>query len=169
MACIKIIMGLIIATSSYPNSSYKTAKNICLWSEARKLDPYLVLALIRHESGFNYRLISRTGDYGLMQIHKKYSKAKCNLRKIDCNIKEGTRIMAIWRRVCLSVHNHKNSHWLRHYNWNSRKHHLRVLWIAKAYKSGSPKFIKLIKNRGYKKLRINYRCIKEGYCGASIN
>jgi len=169
MFCVKMIMSLIVATSPYPNSPniYKISKRVCAWSEVRKLDPHDVLALIRHESSFNRRLVSKTGDYGLMQVNKKYSRARCNLLKIGCNIKEGTRQMALWRYACLNQHKHRRyNHWLRHYNWNSRNHHLHILWVSKAYKSGNPKLLKIIKNRGYTKFRISYRCLKEGYCGA---
>jgi hypothetical protein len=175
--CVKIIAALIIATHPKPPGNvYKVkeiAKNICYYSEKRSLDPYNVLSIIRHESGFNIRSRSNTGDYGLMQINARIHNIKCNLLKIKCNIREGTRILLRMKNLCLSNHIHskytnthpKYIHWLRHYNWHSKSHHLRILWLIQAYKRNSPSLNRMIRRRGYTRLKITYGCITD-LCGA---
>jgi hypothetical protein len=170
--CMGLMLSAIVATHPSPRNHKYTiksiAKNICKYSGYRKLNPYMPLSVIRHESSFNPRLKSKTDDCGLMQINIRWYKVKCNLYKVKCNIKEGTRIMATWRKACLS-HDHKDIHWLRHYNWNNKKHHLRVLWLAEAYKraaEGHTYLYEIIKRRDmYQRIRIKYKCIKEDLCG----
>lgn len=163
--CTKLFMALIIVT--HPNPKSKTikpiAKNICYYANKRKLDPYLILGLIRHESNFRTRCVSRTNDYGLMQINIKYRRYKCNLFNIRCNIKEGTKKMAIWKRA---FSRRSRTHWLRHYNWNNKQHHLRVLWVAEAYRRNKSHLFKMIIKRRYTKLKLNYKCINRDLCGA---
>ena len=43
------------------------------WSEKYRIDPALVIAIIRQESSFNPRAKSRVPCYGLMQIHPLYA------------------------------------------------------------------------------------------------
>jgi hypothetical protein len=156
-------MALIVATHPNPKYTYKIAKNICHYSEKRNLDPYLVLSTIRHESNFTINAKSHTKDLGLMQINSRIYKPKCNLLNIRCNINEGTKILYVWKKACAN-HKHK-SHWLRHYNWRNKKHHLRVLWLTEAYKKNKHYLFKMIKERKYMKLKIKYNCIKN-LCGA---
>jgi hypothetical protein len=174
--CVGAIFSAIVATHPAPKSNIYVIKsitrNICRYSKYRKLDHYMVLSTIRHESFFNPRLKSRTGDYGLMQINIKWSKAKCNLYEIRCNIREGTRMLASWRRACRYHTNHKKTHWLRHYNWNNRTHHLKILWLTEAYKKaaeGHKYLYKIIRDRRkYRRIKIDYQCIKKDLCGALI-
>lgn len=169
--CIKVMVALILATHPSPKgNSYRIktiAKNICYYSAKRDLDPYLVLSVIRHESHFRTRVVSRTDDYGLMQINiRAHKRIRCNLLKIKCNIKEGTKILARIKRSCVFNHNHKKpTHWLRHYNWHSKKHHLRILWLVNAYKNRSKRLFKMIRRRNYVKLNISYACMGT-LCGA---
>ena len=44
------------------------AEPVRRWGEARELDPFLVLGVMRHESGFNPRAVSRSKAAGLMQL-----------------------------------------------------------------------------------------------------
>jgi len=166
--CFKAILALIIVT--HPNPKDKNiksiARNICWYSEKRNIDPYLILGLIRHESGFRTRCVSNTKDYGLMQVNKKYRRFKCNVFDVKCNIREGTKKMALWKKVCTARHKHRHIHWLRHYNWNSKQHHLRILWVAEAYKRGKPHLMNWIRKRKYTKLKLNYKCISANLCGA---
>ncbi len=164
--CIEIMIALIVATYPNSNNTYvikNIAKNVCKYSEQRKLDPYLVLSVIKHESGFDRRAKSHTNDFGLMQVNGGIYKTRCSLLGIRCNIREGTRILAFWKKAC-KKHKHK-SHWLRHYNWNNRRHHLRVLWITKAYKSNNNNMLRIIKTRKYMKLKLRYSCMNT-MCGA---
>jgi soluble lytic murein transglycosylase-like protein len=64
------------------------------------VDFYLVLAMIKAESGYNSGLISRTNDYGLMQINKiNHGWIADNLKLTDMldpyqNIRAGVYILA---------------------------------------------------------------------------
>lgn len=61
------------------------------------LDPYLILALIKVESGFNPNATSDANCRGLMQISYKYASGwgidKTRLYEIEYNIQHGTRIL----------------------------------------------------------------------------
>lgn len=61
------------------------------------LDPYLILALIKVESGFNPNAISNANCRGLMQISYKFASGwgidKSRLYEIEYNIQHGTRIL----------------------------------------------------------------------------
>jgi hypothetical protein len=168
MDCVGPIVAAIVATHYNPNPYWMKrrikviAKYTCYYSKRRKLNPYMVLGIMRHESFFRPRLISKTNDYGLMQLNKKYFWGRCNLLKIRCNIKEGTRFLSAIRRA----YRNAKFHWLRKYNWYSYKHHLRVLWLTRAYKEakGNKKLYKLIRSGKYKRLKLNYKCINHGLC-----
>jgi hypothetical protein len=148
----------------YKHVNERIVENICHYSIKRYLDPKLILALISHESAYKPRLRSKTNDVGLMQLNLKYIRSKCNPYKIRCNIKEGTYKLYIWKKAG----NIGKNYWLRRYNWHSKKHHLRVLWIAEAFSkalSGHEYLLKYVKHREYNRIRINYNCIKENLCG----
>lgn len=167
MDCIGPITAAIIATHYNPNRYNRRiirviATNVCYYSKKRRVDPFLIIGLIRHESFFKPRIISKTSDYGLMQLNKKYFGGKCNLLKIGCNIKEGVRFVSVLKRV----YGNSKFHWLRKYNWYSRKHHLRVLWLSRAYKAANKRkdLYKVIRSGKYRNLRLNYKCINDGLC-----
>lgn len=56
------------------------AKKYSIWiyeaSMKYKVDPITILAVMSHESGFNYKAISPTGPLGLMQVASSYHKDK---------------------------------------------------------------------------------------------
>jgi len=165
--CIVPLVYLINQVHYSPHNHKRTinsiAKHTCYYSKKRELDPILVTALIAHESGFKPKLKSKTNDIGLMQLHYKYIRDRCNPFKIKCNIKTGTRKLARFKNKDPGKH-----HWLRRYNWFSKTHHLRVLWISAALKralEGHTYLFKIIKQRKYQKLRINYKCIGKDLCG----
>ena len=177
MACFALMMSAIMATHPAPKNRHlikAIAKNICKYSKRRKLDPYKVLSIIKHESSFHPNLKSGTKDFGLMQVNIRWNKVNCNLYKVRCNIKTGTKIMAMWKAAC-KIHKksgqHLYTHWLRHYNWNNKIHHLRVLWLAEAYRKaaqGHTYLYETIKHRAkyYKAARLaSYSCIEENLCG----
>lgn len=140
------------------------SRAICYYAKKRSLDPVMVLSIAKHESSFSRYLISHTSDYGLMQINSKsrigtteyYGPRKCDLLKTWCNVKWGTYIMAMWKRVC-SSHKHrrpKHFHWIKHYNWYGDKgtYYLKILWLTKAYKkawSGRIEAYSMIRARTY--------------------
>lgn len=150
MTCAAIIFKLafLTTTTSHPIYLHKISKTICYYANKRNLDPYMILAIAKHESDFKFWKVSRTNDFGLMQVHSKSKIGstmlrgrKCNLLKIKCNIRWGTYIMFIWKK------NHKGKyHWIRRYNWygSHGKYYLKILWITKAYKLGTRKALRWI-------------------------
>jgi hypothetical protein len=166
LACISIITSLV--NNTYPDlrNSYvnRVVTNVCKYSERRGLDPLLVSALISHESAFKSRAKSRTNDIGLMQLNKKFIMAKCNPWGIRCNIAEGTRQLAGWKKR----YSGGKHHWLRRYNWRNRDHHLRILWVREAYKKildGHTYLYDIIRSRKYCRIKINLLCIGKNLCG----
>jgi hypothetical protein len=144
--CYAVVLKLILSTGYTPY--YKPiAKNICKYAKRYDVSPYLILATIKHESNFKKNLISKTNDYGLMQVNKIHCK-KCNLLDIKTNLWIGIRLMRRMRSACIKYHNHK-SHWFRHYNWRSYSHHINVLKLARGYKDGR---YKLVRKKEYKKI-----------------
>lgn len=63
------------------------------WSEKHGVDPHLVVAVIKVESGFNPRATSYAGAKGLMQIMPKYHYCKDYFNPEE-NIKVGTKLLA---------------------------------------------------------------------------
>ena len=131
------------------------ASYTCGYSKKYNLDPVLILALQKHESNYKPRVRSKSKDCGLMQLHDHDGDCKqgCNLRTIHCNIKKGTEFLLRIKRKCLNKHRHK--YWIRHYNWRSKYHYWRILWITRALKEAflhnSSKIYKKIKTRAYPK------------------
>ena len=76
-------------TKANPKISAATAKKyselVIEASEKYKQDPYVIAAIIVHESTVNNKAKSKGGDYGLMQIRWKYHKD--SVRKIFPNVK----------------------------------------------------------------------------------
>ena len=162
-SCIMSMLYLIHSITPNNNENTNIAQNICFYSEKRNLDYFNIAALIAHESSFSPRAVSRTSDFGLMQLNKKYIQAKCNPLKVRCNIKIGTKRVAIIKKAGYL----NGYHWLRRYNWHSKKHYLRVLWIAEALRKilgGHTYLITFIRLRKYQKINIKYNCIKKNLC-----
>lgn len=88
------------------------------------IDPADVLTVITHESRWYRYKKSTTNDYGLMQVHvarrgsARFLGREKELYDPQTNIREGTRIMAMWKsyhaRVCKSDDEHM---YLAHMKW----------------------------------------------------
>jgi hypothetical protein len=80
-----------------PFLSWKIAFYTVITADSYGIDPFLVLALIHHESGFDPKAIGTSGEYGLMQIMKYWCKVYGVQRKelfdIHTNIDVGTGIL----------------------------------------------------------------------------
>ena len=96
-------------TKVNPGLSHKTAKNYSeiIIEVCKKFnqDPYVIAAIIVHESTVNNKAVSKGGDYGLMQIHwsahsknikKKFPKVKNAKGLFDAriNILYGTEVFS---------------------------------------------------------------------------
>ena len=96
-------------TTRNPKLSAGTAKNytdiVIQAGKKYKQDPYVIAAIIVHESTVNYKAVSKGGDYGLMQVRwkvhekaikKEYPKIRKATDFFDpkTNIFFGTRILS---------------------------------------------------------------------------
>lgn len=96
-------------TSRNPKLSASAAKNytelVIQAGKKYKQDPYVIAAIIVHESTVNYKAVSKGGDYGLMQVRwrvhekaikKEYPKIRKATDFFDpkTNIFFGTRILS---------------------------------------------------------------------------
>lgn len=72
LKCVKIILiiCLLIVSSNTANAAEPIDKIITEVAEEYEIAPSLVMAIAEVESGGNPKAISKTGDYGLMQINK---------------------------------------------------------------------------------------------------
>lgn len=100
------ISAVILWLSPYQSHTTvaKYADLVAFESKWYKIDPLLVLAFIQVESGWNTRKKSITNDYGLMQVHvarigsaRFYGHEK-ELYNPRVNIREGVRILAMWKQ-----------------------------------------------------------------------
>ena len=80
-----------------PKVAYKIAGSITKHSKTHDVDPFLVLSMIKRESGFRHTIKNRYGAVGLMQVVPRYHKEKIkgrSLTDIDTNIEVGVMILA---------------------------------------------------------------------------
>jgi len=106
--------------------SYKIAHLVSWTSDSYGIDPFLVLALMRHESNFNPKALSKAcvqtegarhcGARGLMQVMTfwcdDYGIRHKDLWNIEINVDTGTGILD----DCLHTHNHDMAHALGCYH-----------------------------------------------------
>lgn len=141
--------------------SYKIAKNICEYSREYNINPYLMVAVAKHESNFNPKALGGGIDRGLFQLNStnrfkttfdSWKKRKgCDLYDIKCNTKKAAKFLSYYKKKTRN----KNYHYIRHYNWNNKKHAKYVLWLKKVYENPEKQKILLIKTGKYRKIKTN--------------
>jgi hypothetical protein len=117
------IMFLINSHGRKDNNAGRYADLIVFESKWYDIDPYLISSLIDVESGWNESKISKTHDFGLMQVHtakngsSRFWGKEVQLLDPRTNIREGIRILAMWRNYHVKYCNNKTHHFLSHYKW----------------------------------------------------
>ena len=96
-------------------------------SHKQKISPVITAARTQVESRFRPHKISRTNDYGLMQLHvsrttrPKWIGREKELLDPETNIKEGVKALRYWKnyhsRYCKKRRAH---HWWLHYKYGNR-------------------------------------------------
>jgi hypothetical protein len=91
-----------------------------------KIAPLLIAAVAMDESNFRRTIISRTNDYGIMQLHvskhthRHYIGREKLLFDPKLNIYLGTKMLVYWRWYHEKHCAGKKHHWLHHYNQGAR-------------------------------------------------
>ena len=79
------------------SSTTQIVDNVLFHSQQNNLDPYLVFSMIRAESSYKPRAISKVGAKGLMQVWPKWHKDKIKGRdpfSIAVNVEVGVQIIS---------------------------------------------------------------------------
>lgn len=99
------------------------------YSKKYKLDPYLLLAIIKVESNFNQRAISSTGDYSLAQINYKVWKKelkrkgiKLNFYKLKTNYAYALETMGYILKTLKDKYGSEDPQWYARYHSNTYKY-----------------------------------------------
>lgn len=149
-----IVSAIVWLAPAQPHETVKTYADLIRF-EARwyDVDPMLVVAIIQVESGWNARKRSKTNDYGLMQVHvarrgsSNFWRREKELYDPRTNIREGTRLLAMWKRYHETWCKGDHPHWA-HYKWGKKvgeiSHALKVLklrnFLARKFRPKSDRY-----------------------------
>jgi len=118
---------------------FEICKNVWHNSKEHNLNPYLMMAIIHHESGFDPNAIGKTADFGLMQINLKTWQSYFNLTldklfDVEENIKIGCYIF----RHYLNQSNNEIDALIKYNQGYSKKESIYPRYITKSpfYKGG---------------------------------
>ena len=127
---------LKISSEAQQPTRFEYAFHMVQAAEENDIDPFLVAAVMWHESDFRNVTVKRTKDYGLMQLHWQNARwlkglTKKDLMKPSVNIHAGARAMAYFRRLCARRHNGQHN-WWGHYKYGnvvrSRRYDRKINW-----------------------------------------
>jgi hypothetical protein len=118
-----LISAILYLSPGMPHETVKHYADL-IHFEAKwyRVDPMVVLAVIQIESGWKAKLRSVTNDYGLMQVHvARHGSADFYRREKELydprvNIREGIRILAMWREYHTTWCHGPHAYWA-HYKW----------------------------------------------------
>jgi hypothetical protein len=102
----QILLSIHISTHAIPDSrQLSLAKHIQKRAEYAGVDPYVIVAIITHESQWSEGTISQDGlDFGLMQVRgANYGSSIQYLLNGETNINAGTYIIKSAREYCQKV------------------------------------------------------------------
>lgn len=102
------------------SKSEKITKSVYKYAQQHSIDPLLIIALIKQESGFRSKAHSAYGAAGLMQVVKRFHKDKIKGRDIykpDVGIEVGIQIL----KDCVEKLNNKTTKALMCYSGGAGK------------------------------------------------
>lgn len=89
-----------------PSVPYHTARDIAAaiykYAQRYQRDPDLILSIMRIESGFAPRAVSKMGAMGLMQVMPQWIDVldiQCDLYDPECNVKYGLQILGSYEQL----------------------------------------------------------------------
>lgn len=95
--CVAIALVFTPITASQKSVICKNADFLVSEAKKVKVDPYIFISLIYHESAFRPRVVSSAGACGLTQVLPRYSRYTCKqLKNPRTSIKEGLRHLRWW-------------------------------------------------------------------------
>ena len=98
-----IAVAIGVCRPSLPLPKRITYANIIMTSTPGVVDPFVVVALVDHESGWIETAISKDGkDYGLGQVRRKFIP-KIEWAKLldgEFNLRKTISILEMWRNIC---------------------------------------------------------------------
>lgn len=112
---------------------FKLGAIVVKYATKYQLDPLDIISVIKHESNFNRKTVSETGDYGLMGINwywvgQYFVDKKETLFDPEVNIELGCKQLVMWREFVrknkgneLDIFNHYNSGTLVEFDGYSKK------------------------------------------------
>ncbi len=112
---------------------------IYTYAKKHKVDPFIMMALIKVESDFDQKAVSTTGDYSLAQINYKVWKKELSSKglKLDFNKLTSNHAYAIEKMaIILSIiqkRHAKDNQWYGRYHSNTKKYKSRYLKKVNKY------------------------------------
>ncbi|RMF96553.1 MAG: hypothetical protein D6734_03530, partial [Candidatus Schekmanbacteria bacterium] len=153
----------------YPLVYYEKIRSIC---DKYKVNPFLIVSLIRQESFFNKNAVSYAGAVGLMQIMPATAKKMTGKSHSRDSLTEPTKNLEIGIQYLVSLlkrYDNNPVYVLSAYNAGERK---TDEWKDKNNKSDMEEFIEEItfqETRNYiKKVLENFFIYREIYCGKNL-
>jgi len=124
---LKLVLAAIawLQPNLAPQAAQTYAEIIAEVSTKHQVDPLLVVAIIQRETKFQSSKVSRTKDYGLMQIHVTHTSSSQFLgREKDLfdprvNIRRGVYLLSHYRALHKRCKNRKHHYW-DHYKFGTR-------------------------------------------------
>jgi soluble lytic murein transglycosylase-like protein len=125
---IHYIASAIVWLSSFhsPEIVKKYADLIAFEAKWYKVHPFLVVSIIHIESKWKKNKKSITNDYGLMQVHvarngsERFLGREKELFDPRTNIREGVRILAMWRKYHKTYCKDSSHPFWAHYKWGKK-------------------------------------------------
>ncbi len=98
-----ICLKILVLRPRVPNhTAREIAAAIYKYAQRFQRDPDLILSIMRIESGFDPRAVSKMGAMGLMQVMPQWIDVldiQCDLHDPECNIKYGLQILGAYEQL----------------------------------------------------------------------
>jgi hypothetical protein len=121
---LSLLVAILSLAPHLPEGQADTiARHISAETKRHDIDPLLVVAIAKIETGFNPMAVSPTRDYGLLQVHVSKTTnadllgAELALLHIPTNIRRSIAMLVFWRSYHLRRCKARRHLWWSHYKW----------------------------------------------------